>query len=249
MKFVPRLALASLFFLTACAGDKYPYQPQFVGPDAIAITALGAPPKKGSAQWESEIKSIEKRQAALTETQKAALHNEDHITPGMLVLPVLGANYTEEHYPALYTLLRHAASDAWRIGDAHQDYWQSPRPWVADTRVQLLVPSITRPGYPSGHTTTNTVWAYILSDLFPAKRKALFARAYEIGYHRIDGGAHFPHDVEAGKRLAGMIYGNIRKTDDYAIALEDAREEVAENSEPGNHGHTATTKVTSVAVH
>lgn len=231
MKF--KFLLPALFILAACApSDKYPMPLQFITADSVAIDALGAPPKSGSQEWENEIQSIVKRQAALTDGQKATLHMEDHISPSMIVLPVLGSGYSEANYPQLYELLKRSASDAWRTGDAQQDYWQSPRPWVADKRVQLLVPSITRPGYPSGHTTTNTVWAYILSDLFPAKRTAFFARAYEIGYHRIDGGAHFPHDVEAGKRLAGMIYKKMRENSDYKVAFKAAKEEISDVASP-----------------
>ena len=48
--------------------------------------------------------------------------------------------------------------------------------------------------------------------------------------HRVDGGAHFPHDVEAGKRLAGMIYQTIRTNTDYQVAFEDARAEISRNA-------------------
>lgn len=225
-----------LTLLAACATDKYPMAPQFVSPETIAIDALGAPPAVGSAEYNDEITRIIARQKKLSDAQKAVLVEENHITPSMIIYPVLGKTYSEERYPALYTLLREAASDAWRISDAHEDFWNTPRPWYADDRVHLYVSRITRPGYPSGHTTTNTTWAYILSDLFPAKRAALFARASEIGYHRVDAGAHFPHDVEGGKRLAALIYARMKANPDYQASFSAARTELRAHRTPVKQG-------------
>ncbi|MES2984651.1 MAG: phosphatase PAP2 family protein [Pseudomonadota bacterium] len=226
MKF-RHLLLPLLLTLTACAGgDKYPYPRQFVGVEDVGVRVLGTPPAPHTKIYDAEIDGILARQAALTDAQKATILAEDHIHPGMLIEPVLGAGYDKDTHPALFTLLAHAASDAWRTGDAMQDYWKRDRPWVADHRVQLYTKPITRPSYPSGHTTTNTVWAYVLGDLFPKKRDALLARASEIGFHRVDGGVHFPHDVAGGKRLAYLLYTKMRSNPDYQRELKAARLEL-----------------------
>lgn len=218
--------LSALLALTACAGngEKYPFPPQFV--EAIPATVLAAPASKSSAQEKKEIAGILARQATITETEKATILAEDHISPRMILEPVLGTNYTDASHPALFTLLRHAASDAWRIGDATQDYWQRTRPWLADSRVQLLVSSIKRPSYPSGHSTTNHVWAHVLAELFPTKREALFARAYAIGIHRTEAGVHFPSDVVAGKKMAAIIYNKMRVNPAFKADLAAARGEL-----------------------
>ena len=222
-----RLLTVSLLLLVAACGDKFPYPPQYVTYEDIGSNALPNPPRQGSAEFEKEIQSIVKRQAKLTDVQKATLHSEDHIAPDMIIYPVLKKHYTAEEYPALATLLGHAASDAWRVSDMTQDFWKSPRPWYADNRVQLLVPNITRPGYPSGHTTTNTVWAHVLSELFPKYRQEFFARAMEIGGHRIDGGAHFPHDVKGGRRMGNLIYSKIKQSPQFQAELAAAKAEIA----------------------
>ena len=195
-------------------------------PEQVTPQVLGAPPAKGTKEYNAEINQVIARQAKLTQAQKDVIWKEDHITPTMIVLPVLGTQYTEENYPALYTLLRHAASDTWRIGDTIQTYYQSPRPWYADERVQLLVPKITSPGYPSGHTATNSTWAHVLSDLFPAKREALFARAMAIGGHRVDGGAHFPHDVAGGRKLADTLYPIMKENPEFQREFAAAKAEI-----------------------
>ena len=222
--------LPLLMALTACAGgDKYPFPPQFVDGRDVTPHVLPAPPEKFSAIYNAEIKAILKRQAALTDADKATVAGEDRITPQMIIAPVIGSQYSEEAYPALFTLLRHSASDAWRLSDAAQDFWQRKRPWIADDRVELLVSTITRPSYPSGHTVTNHVWAHVLSELFPAKREALFARAYGIGKHRVDAGVHFPSDVAAGKKFAAAVFAKMRTKPEFKRELAAARAELKAN--------------------
>lgn len=224
------LLVPLMLAVAACANqpaDKYPFPPQFVSPAEVPPTVLAPAPAKDSALTKREIKQIIARQAKLSAEQKAKVAKEDAITPSMMVTPVLGENYSEATHPALFTLLRHASSDAWRIGDQAQAHWGRMRPWVTDSRVQILVSTIKKPGYPSGHTTTNHVWAHVLSELFPNERQALFARAYAIGQHRVDAGVHFPSDVEAGKKLAAVIYGKMRMNAQYQRELAAARDELS----------------------
>lgn len=220
--------LTLLLILSACAtsGDKYPYPPQFVSIDAICPCELGAPPAKDSAEYKKEIAHILAIQAKMSAADKAKVMGEDTITPSMIVTPVLGAQYNETTHPKLFELLRHAASDAWRVGDNTQEFWGRQRPWLVDQRVQLLAKPITRPSYPSGHSTTNHTWAHVLSELFPSKREALFKRAYAIGKNRMHGGVHYPSDVKAGKKLAGMIYNKMQLNAQFQRELNAAREEL-----------------------
>jgi acid phosphatase (class A) len=221
LRFLPLLLL-----LTACTGDKFPYPPQFVQVEDVCPCTLGAPPETGSAEYKKEIAYILAIQAKMTASEKAKVMGEDKIIPEMIVTPVLGATYSAETHPRLFGLLRRAASDAWRIGDSTQEFWGRQRPWLVDKRVQLLVKPITRPSYPSGHSNTNHVWAHVLSELFPQKQEALFARAYAIGSHRMHGGVHFPSDVKAGKRLAAMIYEVMKANPEFQAELDAARAEL-----------------------
>ena len=218
--------LSVLLLTSACFGSKYPYQPQFVAPSELSERVLAAPPARGSDEFNQEINTIIARQHNLTDQDKATIRVENKIEPEMIVIPVLGKNYTRENYPALYELLAHAASDAWRIADVNQEYWKSPRPWMADKRVQLLAPIITTYGYPSGHTTTNRVWAHVLSDVFPSKEHAFFARAEAIAQHRMDGGVHFPHDLEGGRQLSAAIYSKMSQDPEFQDELVEAKHEV-----------------------
>lgn len=221
------LILPLMLALTACAGsgDKYPYPAQFVTPAEMPAPQLQGPPS--AKLQKKEIAGIIATQKKLSDTEKKIIMAEDHIQPAMIVTPILGEQYNEKSNPALFTLLKHAASDAWRLADAEQEYWKRDRPWVTDKRVQLLVGKITRPSHPSGHTVTNHVWAYILSDLFPAKREALFARAYQIGMHRVEAGVHYPSDVEAGKHYAALLWAKMETSDEFQRELAAVKAELA----------------------
>ncbi len=223
------LLLASLITLSACSfGDKYPYAPQFVSTVDVPPTAIAAPPARGSVAYMAALDSVVARQKKLTAHDLIVLQNEDHIRPEMMVTAVLGKNVSPEKFPELYDHLEHVASDAWRIGDSVQDHYGSPRPWyAAPDRVKIHVGHIARPGYPSGHTTTNTVWAYVLGNALPCKQPALLARAHAIGYHRVDAGAHFPFDVEGGKKLGKIIYSAMVKSPDYQAEHAKMRAELA----------------------
>lgn len=212
--------------LSSCATEKYPYAQQFVGTTDVPPTTIAAPPAVGSAEFSKALHFVLSRQKKLSAPEIAVLQAENHISPEMIVLPVLGADITADKFPQLYTHLRHISSDAWRIGDAAQDHWGSPRPWTADARVHAYVTHITRPGYPSGHATTNTAEAYALGDLFPCKKTALLVRANAIGYHRIEAGAHFPFDVEGGKKIGIAIYNSMIASPDYQREHESVRAEL-----------------------
>lgn len=221
------LMVSALLILTACgAGDKYPHPSQFVTIDDVCPCTLGAPPTDGSATQKKEITRILAIQSKLSAAEKDRIMHEDSIKVAMIIEPVLGTGYTRESHPALFTVLDHAQSDAWRVGDNVQDFWGRTRPWLTDKRVELLAKKITRPSYPSGHTTTNHVWAHVLAELFPAKRKALFNHAYSIGMNRVKGGVHYPSDIEGGKRLAAMIYATMKENPQFKAELAAARTEL-----------------------
>lgn len=221
------LLLIPFLALGACAESKYPYPAQYVSSMDVPPTVLTAPPAKDSAEYRHEVQEIVALQASLTPAQIAEIKHQDQIVPENIVIPVLGERYSEARYPALYDFLKRAASDSWRIGDNARDYWKSPRPWYTERSVKLYVEPIYSYGYPSGHTTTFGNWAYILGDLFPAKREAFLNQAWSVGGNRIGGGAHYPHDIRGGKALAAITYEAMKDVPAYREAFAAAKAEIA----------------------
>jgi acid phosphatase (class A) len=222
--------LALALILAACTTsqpEKFPYPPQFVTTEQVSIYSLPAPPQPGSAEYKRGVNTILAKQKTLTRAEIADIKQQVHIKPEMIVQPVLGDEFTAENYPALYSLLKHAGSDAWRINDNVQDHWNETRPWLADARIKRYVEPIYRPGYPSGHTVTNGTWANILAELLPCKEEALFDRAWSVGHNRVWGGAHFPHDIEAGKKMAKIIFHRMMESEQFQLEFAAARAELA----------------------
>ncbi|MFZ4125730.1 MAG: phosphatase PAP2 family protein [Rickettsiales bacterium] len=203
------LFIAVALTLTAC-GSKYPYPPNYVSPDTVSARTIPAPPAAYSKEWYRDVDAVIASQQNITPDTIAKIKAEKPVLPEMLATSVLGSNVTEARYPALFELLKRTGSDSWRISDTTKDYWGTTRPYLMDKRVRLYAESITSNAYPSGHTTTNFVWAQVLSDLVPSAREALYARALEVAQHRMMGGVHYPHDLQGGQLLAGEIVAKMK---------------------------------------
>ncbi len=225
------IAVAAVLLLAACQplgpDGKYPYYPQFADAANVPATLLPPPPQPGTKAYQKGLEAVITNQRIASEKDIEAAIAEDNITPQMITVPILGAAFTEDRYPATYSLLRRSGSDSWRIGDAARDHWKSVRPWIADSRVVLHVSPIKIPSYPSGHTLTNHVWARILADLFPQKRKVLFARADAIANHRVIAGVHYPFDLIAGITMADVTFCKMKKSPEYQQAFRAAAAEIA----------------------
>lgn len=219
------LLLLPLMLIAACT-SKYPFPPQYVSSYEVSPRSIPIPPQRYTSEYNQEVDSIVAMQAALTPDEIALIQHQDQISPDKMVVPVLGATYSKDRYPVFYDFLNKVASDSWRIGDDARDYWRSPRPWYTETRVKRYVEPIYTYGYPSGHTTTFGTWAYVLADLFPAKREAFFAQAWGAGANRIKGGAHYPHDIAGGKRMAQAVYEAMLREPEYQRDFAAAKAEL-----------------------
>ena len=84
--------------------------------------------------------------------------------------------------------------------------FNTPRPFQYDSRVRLIGPEETNPGFPSGHAqSVTTVWGMLAVR---ARRGGVWALAIVliafVALSRMYLGVHFPHDV-----IGGVVYGAI----------------------------------------
>lgn len=228
MKLLRAWVLVALCITAGCqAKEHYPYSPQFADTANVPAQLLSVPPQTGSATHQQAIADIIQRQRRMNDATIAAIHDEVPVVPEMVVKPVLGTNITRGAFPKLYALLDRSGSDAHRISDHAKHYWHTQRPYETDARVKLVVQPIGNPSYPSGHTLISHVWAGVLADIAPCKQAALITRANEIAEHRIDAGAHYYYDIDAGKRMASATLARMQKSPAYQAAREDAKRETA----------------------
>jgi len=227
-------ALPLLLLLIACGGS-YPYPPQYVAPSEVDARSIPVPDAPYSKKWKGEIDHIIALQKTITPQTIEQIRVETAVVPQMIAEPVLGKAFTPEAYPVTYAFLIKVGSDAWRIGDYVKEYWGTTRPWLMDSRVRLYAKPIYSDAYPSGHTVTNYVWAEILSELIPSKRKAFFARAAEVAEHRVIGGAHTPDDVVGGQKLAAVIVEKMQQDPAFQKEFAAARAELKKHPIPRSH--------------
>jgi acid phosphatase (class A) len=111
------------------------------------------------------------------------------------------------------------------IANPAKDFYGRKRPPLIDARVKPCVPLEATASYPSGHSTRATVWALVLSEIFPDQKDALIARSRQIGDDRVLGGVHYPSDVEAGRTLAAAIVKDMLADPDFQAQLEKVKAE------------------------
>jgi len=115
-------------------------------------------------------------------------------------------------------------------------YWGRARPYVDNPDVEPLgdvapdSPLAIAGGYerahtsyPSGHTAFGTACAIVLAQMVPEQRAALFARARLYGESRLIVGAHFPTDVDAGRRVGTAAAGVMLQNALFQADLRAAR--------------------------
>jgi acid phosphatase (class A) len=124
---------------------------------------------------------------------------------------------------------------------APKTYWARARPYVDNPAVERLgdvAPDSpvaigggferAHTSYPSGHTAFGTACAIVLAQMVPEQRAPLFARARLYGESRLIVGAHFPTDVDAGRRIGtaatGMMLQNVTFQADLRAARAQLRQ-------------------------
>ena len=89
-----------------------------------------------------------------------------------------------------------------------KDKWKRPRPFQTDPSIQPCIPfaNYHDDSYPSGHTTYARLYADILGQIDPTRRREFAVRSEQIGEDRVIGGVHQESDVQAGQVLADQIF-------------------------------------------
>jgi acid phosphatase (class A) len=120
--------------------------------------------------------------------------------------------------------------------NAPKTHWARARPYVDHPAVERLgdvapdSPLAINGGferahtsYPSGHTAFGTACAIVLAQMVPEQSAALFARARLYGESRLIVGAHFPTDVDAGRRVGTAATGVMLQNGLFQSDLRAAR--------------------------
>ena len=80
-----------------------------------------------------------------------------------------------------------------------------PRPYLVISQLELLVAQESSTSFPSGHSASSFVCAYMLARMFGKKGAWAYVPAALIALSRIYVGVHYPSDVLAGIALGTLI--------------------------------------------
>lgn len=179
---------------------------------------LPAPPPPESPAGQADLETVLQVQAARTPAQMAwAREVEDDSLYANA--RVLGEWFTAKNLPLTGAFFASVDADVNFLGP--KKYFMRPRPPFADARVKPCVHVTDTSSYPSGHAVRAWVWAELLAEIFPESREALTERARAVCWGRVIGGAHFPSDTTAGRRLADAVVAELLKN--AAVRAEIAR--------------------------
>ena len=214
--------LALLLALAARGAD-------FLAPDALDWrTLVPAPPAAGSVADESERFTVLLIEADRTPAQAELARHHQNYTVFNLLRPVLGDWATPENLPRLAALFQQATVEARPYNTAAKDAFARPRPHVALPQLKTAYAQLPDGyAYPSGHATGSALHAMLLAALLPEHAADWEKQAELVRLSRLYGGAHYPSDVIAGRRLGEALAREMLKSPKMQRALEEVRAEVA----------------------
>jgi hypothetical protein len=95
-----------------------------------------------------------------------------------------------------------------------KSFYKRPRPFRLDpTLTDSMLDSMEGFAYPSGHSTTSNLLCMILSYLYPKYKKGFSKLCNDITYSRQMAKAHYPSDIDFGKKLATSMFEYLKDND------------------------------------
>lgn len=215
------LAAALLPAFAAAADWIIPHTTYYITAEQQRFPDFPAPPAEGSRADKKDLAALESWQNRRTAEQCAAASASARasyeeffgaIGPFPKPLPAEAA-----------AIFRRVQGETDGVAADIKDMFKRPRPFLRDPALDPCLGRVGGLAYPSGHATISRLFALMLADLVPARKKEFFARADEAALDRVIGGVHHPSDIEAGKKLAEKLYKRYRKSPVFRADMETLR--------------------------
>ena len=188
------------------------------------VEHLPAPPRATSYRDRLDLSDAVARQASMTPTQIARAQRS-YAFNIFYFSDILGPEFTPKNYPKTAVFFQKLAATANVVIVGLKNHYQRLRPFQAHPdQIKLLVKNEPGYSYPSGHTTRGRLFALVLGELCPAKQRALETSGEQVGVDRILAGEHYRTDLEAGHRLAKMMFLQLQKDPDFLAAVNELRQ-------------------------
>ncbi len=153
------------------------------------------------------------------------MKEQDTLTPYLLcgtTLPQINAQS-----PLAIDLLLKAGGDVREVAAQGKGIWDRPRPARLDKRIEKLVDLPPDSSYPGTNPAVVYAWAVILSELVPAQKEAIAAKADEIAQNRVLAGAQYPSDLAAAKTVGEAVARALLEKASFQQDLKGVRQELA----------------------
>jgi len=228
---IPLICL-SLLIATQLGAAEAKYLTPATMPDGIAL--LPPPPEPGSAEDREDTEMAFRVYSTRTPEQYALGKEETRLTVFGFARMV-GPWFRPDKCPKTEALFKQVEADARVATSGVKAHFKRLRPCNADPErfSNPIEPAKTNNNgtsfysYPSGTTTRATVYAFLLAELFPAKREALLAKARESGWLRVQGGVHYPLDVFAGRVWGQALARALLASPEFRHDLAEIKAELA----------------------
>lgn len=192
----------------------------------IDLTSLlPPPPAAGSEADRADLAALLALQQSRSQAQ-LELAKADAEASVFRFADAVGKDFDAKRLPQTALLFERLTRSIGAVVGPAKDHWNRPRPFLASSEVQPT----SRPDgstYPSGHAVLARLYAIVLADLLPQKRREIFARGDQFAQGRLVNGVHYPTDVEAGLIAATVIAAELRQQPAFRDDLARARAELA----------------------
>jgi acid phosphatase (class A) len=124
------------------------------------------------------------------------------------------------------TLFKMLRRDEKSVLDAAKDAFCRTRPFkTAGTPLRAVAAGLAAGdnSYPSGHAAYGAAVGFLLADMLPEKKTAIYARIEDYAYSRLVLGVHFRSDVEAGKLLGAAVGATLISKPGFTESFEETK--------------------------
>jgi acid phosphatase (class A) len=186
---------------------------------------IPAPSNKNPEEEEKDLNLLKDAMAARTKKQlfRALIASSDSVFD---YASAIGPEFTAKQLPYTAEVFKKIASDTNAAIHAAKEAFHRTRPttWGETKREEVKMSGY---AYPSGHSTRAFVWAGLLTDLFPEKRKEIEIEARTKAWNRVILGRHYPDDVYGGELygqyLAKQFLKNPLFQKEWALVKKEVR--------------------------
>ncbi len=193
--------------------------------DEPLVNLLQPPPCEGCEETKAELAELEALEQARTPGQAAhAASDTERTLPRFL--DGAGIAFEASALEPCESFFMKRRKEEKAAVDAAKDTFCRVRPFLTPGNtlhpVQAAKPDDSF-SYPSGHATYGATVGFLLAEMMPEKRGAIYGRIEDYAHNRMVAGVHFRSDVEAGKLFGAAIVNSLFAKPGFVSEFEEAK--------------------------